>query len=451
MRRVVSSCPSRLVCTAVSLFVVLALSAATGRNYIGAAIADGGAAEIRQAAPYWVELPADRPLAAHAAIEDLQAQRMVLHGGERDATGQPAGDMRRLDLSTDNGLWSDVATTGVAPRSRLDGRGLQGSRAVVDEYERIALVVCDCRNGSTHLFDLASNRWSRAPADRPIAVWNYIMVYDPEGDRAILYGGDERGDNELTNEGWSYDLSPSRRGWRRLPRAPFRNLFQATGYDDVSGHWLVFSGLDPRLSAVSDLWRLDLARADEDDAWENVSDLVTGVSPTPRGGATLTFIPGTSQALLYGGYSNGDKSDLWLLDYTDPDRPTWSELTVGGPTPGLRSAHSAVWDETNERLVVYGGIHGYTYMDDTWALYPQLGAVPTPTTSSPPDTITSTPTAAPSETPTESPTSTPTPERVLIHLPIAYRPQLTTPSASQTPPGQSPAESARSGPPAARK
>lgn len=364
----------------------------------------------------WQPLPGDRPLGGHSALIDVPAATMILHGGEREGM-QPPPSMRQLDLTAGSAGWSDYRPSGNGPVPRLEGRGLPGSAAIIDPNERMALTVCDCRNGSTFLLDLANRRWLRAPNDRSLPMWYPVLAYDPAGDRAILYGGDEQGDALVSSAGWVYDMSPARRGWRRLADAPFRLAYQASAVDDRTGHILAFGGQDDRGAAVADLWRLDMNRLGESNAWQQLSPQ-PGPAPEARYGASLTFVPGTGRAILIGGWSpEGDFGDVWLLDYEEPDSPAW-QLLEARAAAGPRSGHSAVWDPTVGRIVVYGGVRGYDFLADAWALY--LEAVP-PTSS--PQTVAPTETATPVPTSTEPPTQAPTqtPTRVAVYLPRLER------------------------------
>ncbi len=368
----------------------------------------------------WQPLPGDRPLGGHVALVDDPPPAMILYGGERDGM-QPPLVMRQFELASDLERWSDYRPTGTGPVSRLEGRGLPGSAATIDPQERVALVVCDCRNGSTHLLDLANRRWSRAPGDRSLPLWYPLLAYDSVNDRAILYGGDEQGDAVVSRAGWAYDLSPARRGWRALPDAPFRLVYQAAGVDDLSGHLLAFGGQDDRGGAAAQLWRLDLRRADQSGAWQQL----TPVGPTPeaRYGASLTFFPGTGKALLIGGWSpEGDYADAWLLDYRDTAAPRW--LLLADRTPaGARSGHSAAWDPWGQRLILYGGVRGYDFLADSWAvrLLPPDTVSPTATESPATSTPTVEHTAAPTVTPEMAVTSTAEPAATALYLPRSER------------------------------
>jgi len=339
--------------------VALASSAATQRY---PAVSDDNSESL-----VWSRLPPDRPLFGQTAVVDREGGRMVLIGGELDVN-EPPTEFRQLRFSSLK--WSPYDAGGEPPASRHGGI-LRGASLVLDEAERVALLSCDCENGGTHLLDLETDTWSRAPNDHERSLSGALLAYDPVGDVAILYGGLERGLPPILDEGMAYDLSDQRSGWRDLPAAPFRLTGQAVSYAPDARHVIAFGGQLPDGRASDELWILEVERMDEPDAWRQ---LVPGDGtdwPAARMGATLTMDPTTATAVLFGGYSvDGDLADQWLLDYSDPAAPQWHPLSIeDGPRP--RAGHSAAWDGAARRVVVFGGVSsdgGIKVLDDTWAL-----------------------------------------------------------------------------------
>ncbi len=326
----------------------------------------------------WSGLPSDLPLAGHSSL--LAAEdRWLLIGGE-SGFGAP-GLARSLELGAVASEWADLEQTGSIPRSRQAGRGLIGARAILDADDDRLLLICDCQDGQTYLYDLASGEWTQVETETDLALWYPGLVYDAERDRAILFGGDRYGTNSLSDEVWALDLSAAPGSWQALPAVPFRLLHQAYAVDPASGDLLVVGGQDETGAAVAAAWRVDLASIDRADAWQPLGLRDGAPAPSARIGATMVFATGQSAFLLYGGYVAGedgatDLAEIWRLDYDHPESPAWesveARLPLDGQGPGARAGHAADWDPSQSRMLVYGGTRGeggdVRYLADAWSL-----------------------------------------------------------------------------------
>jgi N-acetylneuraminic acid mutarotase len=106
------------------------------------------------------------------------------------------------------------------------------------------------------------------------------------------------------------------------------------------------------------------------------SDRTINLAP-PDGWALLNPPPGRSahgvawdaargQLYALGGRGGGTHADLWLYR---PARNAWTPIQpTGGPVPRL-SAHSLVWDEAGDQLLIFGG-YGADRSDGLWAYHP---------------------------------------------------------------------------------
>lgn len=117
------------------------------------------------------------------------------------------------------------------------------------------------------------------------------------------------------------------------------------------------------------VWALKLDPAPH---WSLITTL--GTPPSFRGGMSVLYDSMRDRLLVHGG-SNGYNEaygDLWQLplDETLPGALTWSEIVVPGVLPPGRENHSAVLDVVRDRLVLFGGREGPYGMEfnDTWAL-----------------------------------------------------------------------------------
>ena len=101
--------------------------------------------------------------------------------------------------------------------------------------------------------------------------------------------------------------------------------------------------------------------------WQQLSP--SGPLPPPRRDHSLVFgeMPDPRLVLFGGRNGSGDLADLWTFD---PAGGGWTEVEASpGPTP--RHGHNAIWDITGERLVVFGGQQGSTFLDDIWEFDPR--------------------------------------------------------------------------------
>jgi hypothetical protein len=88
----------------------------------------------------------------------------------------------------------------------------------------------------------------------------------------------------------------------------------------------------------------------------------TGTLPFARSQATAVWDPGTNRLILFGGTSNGCATssalnDVWLLTKANGQGGTgaWSQPGTSGTAPSARQSHTAVYNPTTNRMIVYGG------------------------------------------------------------------------------------------------
>jgi hypothetical protein len=338
----------------------------------------------------WHRLPDGPAIAGHAAVvhRHTEGARLVTVGGLSGIGGEGAGP-QALVLADGHGSWRPF-TTSRAPRSSTGGAVRTGARLTLDPAEGTAILRCDCSETGAHLLDLDSGVWSPMPGEAQPPLLGGLLAYDAARDRAVHAGGDLLGLGSLVSETVAHDLSDARSGSNALPTVPFQRVHHAADVDPATGHWLAFGGQEADGASTTELWRADLAQIDSEGAWTRLAiTAATGTGPTPRTGATLTFLGESGMALLFGGYDGevGERADSWLLDYRDPEAPSWVELAampdpeLGLPEP--RAGHVAAWDPVAGSLVLHGGIvvegRNVRILGDAWLLLPQEEADATPT------------------------------------------------------------------------
>ena len=199
--------------------------------------------------------------------------------------------------------------------------------------------------------------WSEvAPPSRS----DHTAIYDPVGDRMIMFGGAEV--STPHNEVWTLSLSGTPAwtlmnvSWLRpTPRSGHSAI-----YDPVRQRMLVFGGRADVLSY--EVWALSLTGTP---AWTPLNP--SGVPPSAREGHTAIYDPVADRMLVFGGNDGAFKQDVWEL--TLGGTPAWTPLTPAGTPPAARQGASAIYDPPRQRMLVFGGqLAGNTFANETWAL-----------------------------------------------------------------------------------
>jgi hypothetical protein len=387
------------------------------------------------AGPAWTELtPAGTPplpRAGHKAIYDSSRDRMVLFGGD-DGSGDPPGTTWALPFASSS--WSELAPSGNTPLGRHDHIAVldtAGDRMLVfggvvelPTQELLALSLpgstswstpataggpAPPRTGHAAAYDPIRDRmivfggqgngivlqdaWALnlgtqvwidlAPSGtKPTARDGHLMVYDSTHDRMVVFGGLDA-DNNAQNDVWTLSLGASP-AWTKLsplgPPPPPR--YGAAGvYDSAGDRLVIFGGIGDVV--LGDVWALSLSGTP---AWSQLSP--TGTPPAPRFLAGSTRNPLTNQMVIFGGTDGSLFQDAWTLSLSG--FPAWAPIGASGAPPSARYEPTVIYDQTRDRLVLFGGFDGTTFCGDTWALS-QTGApawtrlLPTGTSPTPRD------------------------------------------------------------------
>jgi hypothetical protein len=109
----------------------------------------------------------------------------------------------------------------------------------------------------------------------------------------------------------------------------------------------------------------------------------TAVGPVPRWAHSAVLDTTTNAMVVFGGQIPGTNdtghvnlNDVWRLNHG----LTWTELKPTGTPPAGRVEHSAVYDELNNRMIVFGGAEGNAApcANDVWVLTTATGLGGTP-------------------------------------------------------------------------
>jgi len=90
--------------------------------------------------------------------------------------------------------------------------------------------------------------------------------------------------------------------------------------------------------------------------WRQIVSGAATPLPASRCHHTFVAIPGADAGLMFGGFSfTGRFNDVWQYDN---DSESWLQLSTTGNRPQRRCLHGAAFIESNNQMLVYGGISG---------------------------------------------------------------------------------------------
>jgi len=220
------------------------------------------------------------------AVYVAATRQMVVFGGNTSTDAlsfTPLNDVWTLDLETL--AWSPVTTTGTKPKTRLFHTAAvdpAGSRLFVYGGGGVGAFQGPFYADLWSL-DLATGAWLKlhnggasAPRGR---IWS-TMMFVPEKEQLLLFGGHDDGEVGNNNDTWSFDLASKK--WEALVpaevvktkatdfcvfppdftapnlAAPDRRSAHMAGFDAGRGEWVIFGGKTD-CGLIDDAWHLDVA------------------------------------------------------------------------------------------------------------------------------------------------------------------------------------------------
>ena len=191
-------------------------------------------------------------------------------------------------------------------------------------------------------------------------------VYDPVRNRMLVFAGFYNDGTEYSfNDVWALSLvgTPSWTSLKPTGTPPSPRYSHSAIYDPVRDRMVMFGGgRCPSPCYFNDVWALSLAGTP---AWTQLTP--TGTPPSARKYHSAIYDPVRDRMVVFGGFNGStDFNDVWALSLAGT--PAWTELTPSVTPLHGRSYHSAIYDSVRDRMVVFGGNYGSTYLNDVWTL-----------------------------------------------------------------------------------
>lgn len=232
------------------------------------------------------------------------------------------------------------------------------------------------REGHTAIFDERNSVLQYTPEPYgPPREWAGRQSFR-DNQRVIVFGGETSSGvqndlyefkHSLQNEySWS---SISAQGAPPAARTDHTAIARRPNPPSATLSMIVFGGKDASDAPLGDTWALNLAQTtNSGDAWENLTAQISGTAPEARIGHTAVYDPTYDRMIVFGGNDGNDSgtnyySGVWVLKFGST--MTWTKYTVSGE-PSPRAGHIAVLDDVNKRMVVVGGTtNGGSYCAST--------------------------------------------------------------------------------------
>jgi len=245
----------------------------------------------------------------HAAIYDVNTNRMTIFGGALGSPSPCANDVWILDGANGTGSasWIPITASGTLPTARVYQSG----------------------------------------------------VYDPTTNSMIIFGGNNCSTG-YSNDVWVLSNANGEGGtptWTRLSPSgtpPAARESASAVYDSVNNIMTLYGG-DAGGAGLSDVWVLSHANGTGGTpAWNKLSP--SGVAPGARTGQTATYDPSTNRMTIFGGVSNGlTFSDAWYLSSANGmGTPAWTLIRTQGTAPSV-AYQSSVYDQALNNMYVFAG------------------------------------------------------------------------------------------------
>jgi len=254
----------------------------------------------------WTQLhPVSNPLGRNDAsmVHYPITNCMILFGGWGPALGW-GDDTWIFNCTTDE--WTEVTPdNSPAPRS--------SSNMVYDSTNNVVILFGGYAEGGgtlddTWSYSVTENVWTEMSSTvHPCSRYGHCMIYDSNNDRTVLFSGNSI--DGMNADQWEYNYTAN--VWTELFQSPtpLGRKWGTMVYDPDMNRGILFGGdcNDPEF--VNDTWAFDCSTSE----WE---DQEPGHSPAVRANAGLAYDTTNDIIILFGGQGGGFGGNYYSFDDT---------------------------------------------------------------------------------------------------------------------------------------
>ncbi len=221
----------------------------------------------------------------------------------------------------------------------------------------------------------------------PTARTQHKAVYDPGGKTMIIWGGIGQDQDFTVDRLWvltDVDGVGGTPTWVPLSEgagpSPSSRYGFSMVYDTANNRVIVFGGAEKNgdtTTLLNDIWVLTNANGvGGNPAWEDITP-VSGNIPTSRMMHSAVYDSSNNRMIIFGGSTDSKPlNDVWVLNHANgldengqATSPSWQPLSVSGDLPAGRQGHTAVLNPSNNHMTIFGGIDANGgLLDDLWVL-----------------------------------------------------------------------------------
>ena len=212
---------------------------------------------------------------------------------------------------------------------------------------------------------------------------DHTAVYDAANNRMIIFGGFNG--TATLNDVWELSNANGLGGtpaWTQLSPSgspPTDPLASSAVYDPGNNIMTVFGGQILGFTATNGVWTLSHANGlGGTPLWTNIVANGAPGSPSKRAGHSAIYDMANNRMTIFGGESpaqaakglNTGFNDVWVLANANGlgGTPAWTKLKPTGLPPGGRFAHTAVYDATDNLMIVFAGVNEDAQFYTDWVL-----------------------------------------------------------------------------------